>query len=256
MDADQKLILKIDYSKPILASDMAIMFKALDEDFKLYLKENKPMVDDCEVKLALKEIRKGSHIYEFIPLIGTSLFPYLNGESLFQYAEYLKFFYENFIKKEAPNNTIYGDYSKKELEMKRNILCPVIDDQSSAIIINATGHANQTINFNIQNQEATKIQESIDKYLCENEILTELPFSDKTLTIYQARKDIKSIGDRGIIFDLCPKPLQLYFEPMALKTSLLSFSENIFNSNFRVNGQILLNEGNIKAYKIQEIKKI
>lgn len=33
-------------------------------------------------------------------------------------------------------------------------------------------------------------------------------------------------------------------------------TENIFNCQFRIKGQILLNEGNIKAYKIQEIKNI
>ncbi len=42
MEANQKFILKLEYEKPIPLENIATMFKALDDDFKYFIKKILP----------------------------------------------------------------------------------------------------------------------------------------------------------------------------------------------------------------------
>lgn len=253
MEVNQKLILKLEYDKPIPVENIATMFKALDDDFKYFLKKNPPANPDAEVTLAIKEINKGSQIYELIPVIGATLFPYLNGESIFQYASMLKQVYDVYIKK--PQNTVSynGNYTKKDIENKSNILSPVVGKGGMSLNIYANNSDNQTVNISIGKNDAQQIYENIVSDIVEINDYQELELKNKKLKIFQVRDTAQDKWDKGIIEELYNKPVSLTYSSEEIKNKLLSFSTNIFNGYYRVNGKALLDNGAIKGYKVEEI---
>lgn len=253
MEANQKFILKLEYEKPIPIENIATMFKALDDDFKYFIKKNPPVNPNAEVTLAIKEINKGSQIYELIPVIGATLFPYLNGESLYQYACLLKQVYDVYIKKPQNTVTYNGNYTKKDIENKSNILSPVVENGGVSLIIYANNSDNQTVNINLGKNDAKTIYDNITSDVTEITDFQELELVNKKLKIYQVRDTAQDKWDKGIIEELYNKPVSITCTSEEIKKKLLSFSANIFNGYFKINGKALLENGTIKGYKIEEI---
>lgn len=235
---DIRLIFTINNKQPIELLDLTKSLVALSTNFDRYTSENGENKENREAKLYVKEIRSGSIIIELIELATVGVIPFAeNINTILDFATYFKSSVNFFLKGEGKNPEL-GPSEFKEIS---TIVSPIAKDKGSQLNISTTVNGNVTINFNLNSNESTAIQNIFNRELKK----LKLPeISDKSedrvvLTFYQARSDKTSkIGNKGTIESLNKKPMNIVFDTEELKTEILHSDVNPLKTAYLVDVKI------------------
>lgn len=247
---DQRLVLEIKNSKPVellVLTESYLSFASLYSNRTLKNPHLKHIIDP---KLYIKEIRSGSIITELIDF-APLLFPFIeNTNSLIEFFKFLQNIFGLF--KEEP--TKVTDVTKNECNTLSKIIQPVANDESSQMNFSTIINGNPTYNFNINNSDAVRITEGIEKYKAILDEPENNRYNKVLMYWYQVRDEVHSkTGDKAIIEKITIRPLRVIFDTDEIKQEILDDSSNFFRYAYIVDVELQTIDSRPMVYKILKI---
>lgn len=249
---DVRLKVEIKNQQPIELLELTKSLVALGNQFTKYVSEHGDSKEAREAKLYIKEIRTGSVILDLVETASIGMIPFIeNLQTITGFAKHLKTLYDIFLAKKKtplPQSLTTNDY--KDLSQ---ILNPIAADSASQMNISATVNGNVELHFHIDSLEANALQNVIGKEIKSIKV-PETGDGIETkvlLRLYQARADSKeNKGNKGIIEELTPKPINLIFEDDAIKNTILQGEHNPFKTVYVVDVKQQYVQEKIAAYRV------
>lgn len=235
---DIRLIITINNKQPVELLDLTKSLVALSTNFDRYTSEHGETKENREAKLYVKEIRSGSIIVELIELATVGMIPFAdNVNTILDFANYFKTAVNFFLKGEGED----PELSPSELKEISTIVGPVAKDKGSQLNISTTVNGNLTLNFNLNSNESSTIQNIFNRELKKLKLPEIVDDAEErvVLTFFQARSDKSSkIGNKGTIESLNKKPMNIVFDTEELKAEILHSDINPLKTAYVVDVKI------------------
>lgn len=250
---DVRLVIKIENNHPIELLDLTKSLVALSTQFNSYAVKHGDCKENREATLYVKEIKSGSIILELVELATAGMIPFIeNTNTIIGFTQFLSSVVNYFLKNEGDKPELHPS-DMREISA---IVNPISKDTGSQLNLSNTINGNVTFNFNIGSTETNALQ-NVLKSEIEKLKLPEHSdeiYSSELLTWYQARDDMKSkTGNKGVIENLHPKPLNITFDSEELKEEMLHSDINFFNTVYVVDVKIQTIQDEPKAFKIMKL---
>jgi len=246
MSENNSLILKIDYIQNIELDDFILSLSGLNNEYSRFVeeKENNPLKQ--ELKLYLKEVKKGSVIAEFFTAAaaGGTLAFMENAVTIITFTQFLCSTYGYFLGK----NDKPKDFSKQELKNLKNIVEPIAKDNGSQLIIQNCDN----VVFNINSNEANAIQNRIKR---EEEQQKIKDFRNVDFTLFKVRipQDLTT-GFSGIIKQVLPeKAVATVFQDVNSRDKIIGISENPLLKEFKIDAIVIYENDIPVKYQITNV---
>lgn len=255
------IIFNLNLSQPVEISDFVSAFAGLGGQFERHIRAEHPDLEG-EVKVYVKEVRKGSIEAELIPLAYNTIITAMDHHQIAM----------KFVKSLArkvrlvsvqggrlPNGT------KTELGEIVDTVAAVANDPNGKATISAVRYKKTSkkteFSMDLSTREARVALESIEGQLKEIESVTDFDHLNKLLTFYQSnRKAADKSGEKGIIEDISSKPLAVvYAADLAkerIKSEMLSGDRNIYKLGFFVDVNVQMRNGRPVAYRIKSVNEV
>lgn len=251
-DLNNKLEITIRNTKMVDLVDLTQSLFGISEQYKAYIKNDSK--NSCIGNLYIKEIRKGSIVIELV----AQTLPYI---ALFStsapIADWVRQLQQtlDWLKGECAIKPVH--VTKKDLEQIRGIVRPIAKDHGSQMNLNVTDntHNHCTVNYNINYNDAKKIESEATKQIAKIEVEDEHIYRKCLMTWYQSRLDKKAkTGDMATIEAITQKPLKLIFLNDQDKESMYNagnqFDKPWHELAFTVDVEVQSILGQPKRYKI------
>lgn len=255
------IVFNLDLSQPVEISDFVSAFAGLGAQFERHIRSEHPDLEG-EVKVYVKEVRKGSIEAELIPLAYNTIITAIDHHQI------ATKFVKSLAKKiglvssrggRLPNGT------KSELTEIVNTIAAVANDPNGKATVSAVHYkkTGKTTEFSMEllTRDAKIALESIEGQFKEIESVTDFDHSNKLLTFYQSnRKAADKSGEKGVIEDISPKPLAIvYASDLAkerIKSEMLDGDRNIYKLGFFVDVNVQTRNGRPVAYRIKSVNDV
>ena len=191
-------------------------------------------------------------IIELVELVTPAIIPFIeNSNAIVDFATHFK---------SVVGAILTGQFEGKEIKAQElkdvaQILSPIVNDSASQFNLSTNVQGDLSLHLHIDSIDSNIVQSIINKRIKQ---LSTPEVSDAIehkviLTLYQARSDIRSTaGNKGIIEDLSPKPLNIIFEKEEDKEAMLH-GENPFTTAFVVDIKMMYANHKVVAYKIMAL---
>jgi TM2 domain-containing membrane protein YozV len=243
-----KLVVEYKNKNPIELIDLAQSMISIGNQYKEYVVEQRKLLPD-NVKLYIKEVRKGSTIIELYPMIiGAIPVVIEHAGTVIEYADYLKTLYDWYSGKgeEKPEVT------KSTLVDSIKIIEPVAKDSSAQLNI-GTVQVNGDVHYHLHldSSSANAAQNKIRRELDEQKV-TEARIHEKVLMYWSnAKNDSKSnAGDKAKIESISLTPIKVIFGNDETKRKFLFDVPYPFNRGFIVDVAVETIEEKPVLYKV------
>ncbi|QKZ15152.1 hypothetical protein [Spirosoma sp. KUDC1026] len=254
--SDTRLIVEIKNTQPVELVDYSQSMLALSSLYTRFIDKN-PLLDaGVESRLFIKEIRPGSIVTEIADYLPLAL-PFIEyTNSMVDFATNLKALYYLYIGKPGINEE---DVSRAlastdivDLKNAQKFLEPIVKDTGSQINVGVINiNAPMTVILNLNSLEANAAQNSIQREIEATKQPQQNYFDRQVFTWHVAKNDAKSqSGDKGIISNISDRAVKVVFASEALKSSMLSMSENPLTKAFVVDVEVTYLSEKPIAYKI------
>ena len=255
------IVVNLDLSQPIEISDFVSSFAGLGGQFERFLKDKHPELQG-EVKVYIKEVRKGSLIAELIPLAYNAII------TTADHSVIASTFVKEISRKIDYFRSAGGrlpDASKTELTEIVDIVSGVANDPDGKATISALkykkGKSTTEFEMEMTTREAKQMVQEIDAQFIEMEQKADFDYENELLIFYQSnRKDTDKSGEKGIIENISTKPLAVvYASDLAkehIKSEMLSGDRNIYKLGFFVDVNVPTQNGEPVAYKIKAVNDV
>lgn len=250
MSDETVLTLQIKNESPIELLDLTRSFEAFTEEYGRFVRHSDTDAAVSDVRLYVKDLRKGSIVVELIALSPLAL-PYIeNAKTVIEYVKYLKTAYEFLLGKAKAK----PDFEKKDLENLSAIVGPIAKDSAAQFNVSTTINGNVTLNLSMSSLDANAAQNAARREIA---TMTEpiRGIQNQTLLyLWQARNDTQSsTGDKGVIESLYSGPVKLVFRDESVKAKLLHSTENPFTSSYVVDVVVETINGKPTLYRVLEV---
>lgn len=252
----------MDLAQPVEIHDFVSMFAGLGGQFERFLRAEKPDLDG-EVKVYVKEVRKGS--MEAVMIIA-SVYPQII--STMDHLQIATDFVARVGRSISAFSTPGGRLSKAgktELTDIVNMVMATANDPNGRASIKAVRYmkSEEVTEFAVEfgTDDAKQALTEIEGQFREIEAVTDFDHENKLLTFYQSnRKDSGKTGEKGVIEDICAKPLAVvYASDLArerIKSEMLDGERNIFKLGFFVDVNVATKSGQPVAYRIKAVRDV
>lgn len=247
--AEAKLTIEIQNNKPIELTSIIDMFSGLGNSYNKFVVETEGFELTQQTRLYVKEVRKGSQIYELVDLV-PAIIPFVeNTNAVFEFTKHLKSAYDYFTGK----SDIRPKLDSTDIKNMAKIVEPTIKDNGSALNFSATYQENH-IHYHLDSIETNAAQNRMKLELAS---LKEPDHSlkEKVVFYWYVAKDnmISQTGDRGIIESIYHKDLKVIFDNPLIKEQMLKITENPFQQAYIVDVKVETIEERPVLYKITQI---
>lgn len=246
MNKTNSLIFKIDFINNVELDDLVLSLNGLSNQYSKFLEidDNNPLQQ--ELKLYIREIKKGSIITDlFVATAASGVLSFAeNIVTIVEFTKYLKCAYDYFL----GNSDKKKAYSKTELKNLRNIVEPVAKDNGSQLIIQNCSD----IVININSEQANAIQNRIKREE-EKQIIKD--FRDVNFTLFKARvpQDLTT-GFSGIIKEILPdKAITTIFQDVITRDKIINIDENPLLKEFKVDVIVIFENETPVKYQITNV---
>lgn len=253
MEGEAKLVIKLDNKAPVELKDLARSFNAIAEQYARYVERHTDPSVNRAAKLCVKEIKSGSIIAELFDYATQTALPIMtDGVTVVAFAEYFQrgvsYLLGKISKEEAP------DLSSVDLKDFGQIVTPVAKDAASQMNVTSVVNGNVELTININYPDANAIQNVAKEKRKELLAPEDDDGSHNEVLFYwvQAREDGKLDGNKAIIEDISPTPLNVTWETDELKNQMLK-SEHPFNTTFVVDVKVQTVQGKPAAYRVMRV---
>jgi len=246
MCKDDNLIYKLDNIEGVQIDTLCKSLKAINDEYQRFTNNHK--------RLVVKEIRKGSGIFEFIEQIIVPVFASMEvANTLFQFAEYLSIAKDVILKKtdKLPNDI---PLTKATIENVTSMLSPVINGNNNTVNLFVGAQPIMSVGQAEYREIKTSSTRTL-KELKSNKQFQENQVYNKVLFQWvQTRFDSTKFGNRGVINQIQNKPVRVIFadDNSEAKAEMTTSTHGIDwqKVTYVVDVETMVNDGNIVAYKI------
>lgn len=257
----EAIVFTLDLKQPVEINDFISAFAGLGAQFEKYLKSEHPDLQG-DVKIYVKEVRKGSIEAELIPLAYNTIVTALDHFQIV--GKFLRGV-------SARLNTLsqkggrLPDTSKTELTAITDTIAAVANDPDGKATIRAVRYkkTKATTEFALEfdTTSARVATAEIEAQYREISKVTDFDHEGKLLTFFQSnRKDSEKTGEKGIIEEICQRPLAVvYASELArerIKSEMLSGDRNIYKLGFFVDVNVSTRAGKPVAYRIKAVREV
>ena len=257
----EAIIFTLDLEQPVEIGDFVSAFSGLGSQFEAFLKAENPDLKG-DVKIYVKEVRKGSIEAELIPLAYNTIVTAMD------HSQIIGKFVANLATKLGGFSGRSGrppDASKTELTAITNTITAVANDPNGRACIKAVRYkkGKRTTEFALEfdTAEAQRALKQIDAKYLEISAVTDFDHTNKLMTFFQSnRRDAQKTGEKAIIEDLSQKPLSVvYSSELAkerIKSEMLSGDRNVYKLGFFVDVNVATRDGKPVAYRIKAVNDV
>lgn len=246
---DVKLVIKIDYQKPIDLYDLTVAMGNLQLLYEEFNNNNK------EARLFVREINKGSIVIDLLASFCSSPIPiFTNVHNLIQFVIYLISLKKSILGENKEETAkMMQKYSlpvatAKTLKKLNNVLSVV---NSGNLSVNAESiiNSNVYVGCNFTASEAKEIKKKTkDQLINENQYIK----NKQLFKWHQANFGGKKSGNRGVIENIWREPLKVIFENDEDKQDIMTSNDEIDwqDKFYIVDVEVSCSDGEPKLYKI------
>lgn len=243
------LIFKIDYLKNVELDDLIVSLSGLSNQYSKFLELDKNNPYNQELKLYIREIKKGSIISDlFVATAATGSMVFLeNIVTIVEFIKYLNCAYSYYLGKGDKQR----EYTKQEMKNFRNIVEPVAKDNGSQLIIQ---NCNNVV-IKLDSEQANAIQNRIKR---EEDQVNVKSFNFVTFTLFKTRvpQDLTT-GFSGIIQSILEnKALPTIFQDSTTRDEIISIPENPLLKQFKVDAIVYYENETPVKYQITRVYKL
>ncbi|WP_298298308.1 hypothetical protein [uncultured Litoreibacter sp.] len=255
------IVFNLDLSEPVEISDFVSAFAGLGGQFERHIKQDHPDLDG-EVKVYVKEVRKGSIEAELIPLAYNTIITVMDHHQI------ATKFVKNLARKVGVFRNGGGRLegaSKSELSEIVGTLAAVANDPDGKATVSAVHYkktkATTEFSMEMTSREAKDAVKEIQDQVKEIDHVGDVDYLGMLLTFYQSNlKDTDKSGEKGIIEEISKKPLAVvYASDLAkerIKSEMVSGDRNIYKLGFFVDVNVQTRNGKPVAYRIKEVSDV
>ncbi|WP_264770849.1 hypothetical protein [Defluviimonas salinarum] len=255
------IVFNLDLSEPVEISDFVSAFSGLGSQFERHLRTARPDLEG-EVKIYVKEVRKGSIEAELIPLAYNTLITVMDHSQII--TGFVKSISDKIAGFQRPGGRLEGA-TKSELTQIVDTVAAVANDPDGKATVSAIRYRKTekitefSLEFDTRQAQAAIME--IDAQYKEIASVTDFDHENKLLTFYQSnRRDSDKTGEKGIIEDISPKPLAVvYASELAkerIKSEMLDGDRNIYKLGFFVDVNVQMRSGKPVAYRIKSVRDV
>lgn len=246
---ENSLIFKIDFLKNVELNDLILSLNGLSSQYSKFLELDKNNPYNQELKLYIREIKKGSIITDlYVATAASGTMQFMeNVLTIVEFVKYLKIAYDYYLGKTKKQR----EYTRQEMKNFKNIIEPVAKDNGAQLIIQNCG----SVVVNLNSEQANAIQNRIKRE--EEEIKTKL-FSFVTFTLFKTRvpQDLTT-GFSGIVNDILEnKALPVVFQDVSVRDEIVSIPENPLLKEFKVDVIAYYDNETPVKYQITKVYKL
>lgn len=247
MDTNDNLIYKLDDINGVRIDTLCDSLKAIGDEYQRFTNNHK--------RLVVKEIRKGSGIFEFVEQVVVPVFATMEvTNTVVQFAEYISTAIDVILKKKDKllDNI---PLTKTTVENVTSMLSPVINGNNNTVNIIVGGQPIMSVGqpeyreIKAKSTQTLKELKSIKQSHQENRIYNKVLFQ-----WVQTRFDSSKVGNRGVIKQIQDKPVKVIFadDDSDAKTEMTTSAHGVDwqKVKYIVDAETMVNDGNIVAYKI------
>lgn len=252
MDSDMtKLVIEYKNENSIELMDLAQSMISIGNQYREYVVEQRLLLPS-DVKLYVKEVRKGSTIIELYPMIAGAIpITIEHANTVIEFANHLKTIYDWYsgVGKERP-----FDITKSTLIDSIKIIEPVAKDRASQFnvgTIQVSGDVHY--HLHLDSTSANAAQNGIRREL-EEQKETKAKIHEKVVMYWsQARNESKSnVGDKARIESIWASPVKIIFAKDETKKRMLYDEPHPFKKGYLVDVAVETIEEKPVLYKILE----
>lgn len=255
------IVFNLDLSHPVEISDFVSAFAGLGGQFERHIRAEHPDLEG-EVKVYVKEVRKGSIEAELIPLAYNTIITAMDHHQIA--TKFVKSL-ANKVGLVSAKGGRLPNGTKSELTEIVDTIAAVANDPDGKATVSAVHYkkTGKTTEFSMEllTRDAKVALESIDGQFKEIEKVTDFDHLNKLLTFYQSnRKATDKSGEKGVIEDISAKPLAVvYASDLAkerIKSEMLAGDRNIYKLGFFVDVNVQTKNGRPVAYRIKAVNEV
>lgn len=251
---DVLLQIKIDNKKPVELISITSSLLSLNNQYISYVKYHASENIKSEARLYVKEIKKGSMIFELVD-IAIGVLPFMETtNTIIGFANYCCDMLGYFLGKSDRDNVSIND--SKDYS---NFVNPIIADNNAVIHIGTVINGNYNLMLGITNTEANAIQNTarleIEKLSAIDRVNL---YKQVLMTWEQASSDIKNnTKNKGVIDSIFPnKAFKVLFENEDIKSAMLYGDNNPLTCVYEVDVRVETSQNKPVAYRITHLYQI
>lgn len=255
------VVVTLDLREPVEINDFIAAFTGLGAQFERFIRRERPDLEG-EVKVYVKEVRKGSYVAELIPLAYNALVTTMDHGLIV--SQFVRSVADRLNPYRTPGGRL-PDASKTELTQLVGTLAAVANDPDGRATIAAVHYTKDGTKtdfaLTFETGEARRAVKEIEGQFRETASVTDFDHENKLLTFFQSnRRDADKTGEKGISEDISPKPLAvIYASDLArerIKGEMLSGSRNVYKLGFFVDVNVQHQNGRPVAYRIKAVRDV
>lgn len=245
---EAKIIVNFCNSKPIELIDFSECFRGICLEFSVFAQKNPESVESNDLRLFIKDLKKGSIIMEMVAM-SPLILPYISdANTIFKFTSYLSKF-ANYLLGQSDKPS---DLTKSDYENMNNIIKPVAKDSSSQMNINTNVKGDIHIHLHLDSVKANAMQNVIRQDI--KKMMTPVDKLHKKVLMYwyQARNDYKKqVGNQAIIESISKSPIKVVFVHDSLRDEMLFLKgQNPFHFGYVVDVVAEMVQDSPTLYKI------
>lgn len=249
---DIRLQIHIDNTLPIQLSDLNNALSALNSQYTSYVKRHREKNISSTTRLYVKEVRKGSAIFELVDMLPAVavVIPFMeNANTIIGFAEYCRDALGYFLgkKQNRPNLTV------DDCRDMSNLVSPIIADHGAKMGIGTVINGDVNVYVNTNNTEANAIQNAVRAEIKKLSATEQTDIYEKAIMTWaQASSNIANdTKNKGVIDTIYPdKALKILFKDEETKRQMLYGSENPFTYAYEVDVIVETSQNKPVAYRI------
>lgn len=241
---------------PVSASAYAEALMALDDEFVQFMALHVSREEQPACRMMVGSVRDGSIISDLFPVIAGTI-PLLEAvQTAKQYADYLKAVVAWMLG--GIDRPAIAD-ERKTLKNISNIVRPMVNDKGAQMNIGSVNF-NGTVNvhFNVSEPDARSIIGFAKKRLADTEKPTGKDYEG--VVFYWAATSSKlsvKAGDKGMIDDICDRPVSVAYADESIKRQMVLDAEFIYRKAYLVDVRVhTAHDGKIALYTIKRLIEV
>jgi len=249
-----RLIVTIENTQPVELLDMAKSMMSMADDYRAFIRRHDELSHDNDVKLFIKEVRRGSIVQELAAIAPLAL-PFIeHSNSVVEYAKHLKGAFSWLLGGGARPEEV----DKSTLKNLSEILDPVAKDLGSKINFDAINvNGDMVLNIHVNSLEANAVQNQVRREIDALKEPAQGFRQGAVMYWVQARGDVdKKAGDKAKIESIYGREVKVKFVDDELKQKMLYDLPHPFDKAFVVDVAVETIDEKPIFYIVQKLHEI
>lgn len=252
---DIRLQIHIDNTIPIKLSDLNNALSALNNQYAAYVKPHSDKNICGTTCLYIKEVRKGSAIFELIDIspVVAGVIPFMeNANTIIGFAEHCRDALAYFLGK----GKYRPDMTADDCRNMSNLVNPIIADHGAKMDIGTVINGDLNVYVSTNSTEANAIQNAVRTEIKKLSATEQTDIHERVvMTWAQASSNIaNNTKNKGVIDAIYPdKALKVLFTDEETKRQMLYGSENPFKYAYEIDVIVETSQGKPVAYRVVKL---